>query len=272
MGKTPHEPDPGTGPLALFAAEHRRYRRRAGITQAVLAADLNYTAQFVGMIEVAARTPCRRYVEGADRILEAEGGLTNCWELVSRLHIPKWFGPFIEVEAKCTAMREWECALVPGLLQTRAYAMALGHAGRPEATDEQIEREIDVRMRRQEILVRPAPPTLWTVIDECVLRREVGSREIMREQLARLLEMAELPHVVVQILPFEAGGNPGQQGAFEILELDDQPEIVWLEGPCAGYFLDREDQVGECIRSYDHLRAMALSPAASRKMITVLLE
>ena len=272
MSRTPNEPDPGTGPLALFATEHRRYRKLAGITQAQLAAELNYTNQFVGMIEVAQRTPCRQYVDHADEILKAGGGLVNCWLLVSRMHVPKWFGPFIDVEARCVTKREWGCMVVPGLLQTAEYARALGHAGRPNATDEQIEREVEVRMHRQEILRRPDPPLLWAVIDEFALLRHAGGSDVMRRQFERLLEVAELPHVVIQILPADAGVSPGEIGAFSILELEDQAEVVWSEGPGDGRFTDREDQVAECIRRYDHLRAMALSPTASRKKIRALLE
>lgn len=154
MGRPPNEPDPSTGPLALFAYEHRRYRKAVGISQADLAAEIVFTPQFVGMVEVAARTPSWQYVEGADRVLEANGGLIACWKLVARMHVPKWFGPFIDVEAKAKAMREWECMVIPGLLQTEGYARALCHAGRPDATDEQVEREVGVRMHRQEILHR----------------------------------------------------------------------------------------------------------------------
>lgn len=272
MGRTPNEPDPSTGPLALFAAEHRRYRRHAGITQAQLAAELNYTNQFVGMIEVAQRTPSRQYVDQTDRILDAGGGLVNCWLLVSRMHVPKWFGPFIDVERRCTSMREWECMVVPGLLQTEEYARALGHAGRPNATDEQIEREVEVRMHRQEILYRPAPPLLWTVIDEFAFLRYAGGPAAMSRQYEHLLEMAELPHVVIQILPTNVGVSPGEIGAFTILELEDQPEIIWAEGPGDGRFVDRADHVEDCIRRYDHLRAMALSPDASREKLRALLE
>lgn len=272
MGRPPNVPDPRTGPLALFAIEHRRYRRLAGISQAQLAAELNYTAQFVGMIEVAARTPCRQYVEGADRILNAGDGLLNCWLLVSRMHVPKWFGPFIEVEAQATAKRQWSCMVVPGLLQTAEYARALGHAGRPNATDEQIDHEVEVRTQRQEILNRADPPLFWVVIDEFALLRCTGGAEVMRGQFEHMLEMAELPHIVIQILPADAGMSPGEIGAFEILELADQPEIVWAEGPGDGRFIDREDQVAECSRRYEHLRAMALPPAASQKKIRALLE
>lgn len=272
MARPPNEPDPGSGPLALFAYEHRRYRKAAGISQAELAAELNYTPQFVGMVEVAARTPSRPYADGADRVLGAGGGLVSCWQLVSRMHIPKWFGPFIDVEARATAMREWELAFVPGLFQTAEYARALAHADRPNATAEQIEREVDVRMHRQEILYRAYPPLHWTIIDEYAFRRPVGGPEIMRAQYTHLLKTAELPHVDIQILPFAAGPHPGQIGAFTILDLDDQSEIVWVESPGEGNFIDRTDLVAEYVRRYDHLRAAALSPAASRNMITALLE
>lgn len=272
MGRPPNEPDPSAGPLELFAYEHRRYRKAAGISQSDLAAEIVFTPQFVGMVEVAARTPGRQYVEGADRVLGANGGLIACWRLVSRMHIPKWFGPFIDVEARAKSMRAWEIAAVPGLFQTADYARELAYADRPDATAEQIDREVDVRMQRQEILRRADPPRVWTVIDEMILRRRAGSPQIMRDQLERLLEVADLPHVVVQILPVEAGVNPGQVGAFEILKLEDQTEIVWVEGPASGRFLDLDEQVEECVRRYDYLRAMAFSPAASRKLITALLE
>ena len=272
MGRTPNEPDPSTGPLALFAAEHRRYRRMAGITQADLAAELNYTTQFIGMVEVAARTPNRGYAERTDEILGAGGGLINCWLLVSRMHIPKWFGPFIDVEAQITAKREWECMVVPGLLQTADYMRALAHALRPQATDEQVQRDIDIRMRRQEILRREDPPTVWAIIDENVFRRSPADAETMREQLSHLVEMTELPHVIIQILPYEAGLHAGHNGSFEILERADTDGIVWAENHTGGRFFDAEDDVSEYTRVYDHLRATALSPPASRKLIASLLE
>ena len=269
MGRPPNAPDPRTGPLPLFAAEHRRYRKLAGITQAELAAELNYTNQFVGMVEVAARTPSRQYVDGADRILKAAGGLTNCWLLVSQMHIPKWFGPFIKVEAECTALRAWECMVIPGLLQTAEYAHALGHAVRPQATNEEIEHEVEVRVHRQEILHRPAPPTLWAVLDENVLHRVPHT---MRGQYEHLLEISELPHVMIQVLPFGAGLHAGHMGAFEILERDDADGIVWAETQTGGRFFDASDEVSEYIRVYDHLRATALSPPESRNLIAKLLE
>ena len=272
MGRTPNEPDPSTGPLALFAAEHRRYRRLAGITQADLAAELNYTTQFIGMVEVAARTPNRGYAERTDEILGAAGGLVNCWLLVSAMHIPKWFGPFIKVEAECTALRAWECMVIPGLLQTTEYTWALARALRPQATEEQVERDVEIRTRRQEILRRAEPPTFWAIIDENALRRQPGETEIMLGQYRHLLAMAELPHVVVQVLPYEAGLHAGHNGAFEILERADTEGIVWAENHTGGRFFDREDDVSEYIRVYDHLRATALSPPASRKLIASLLE
>lgn len=188
------------------------------------------------------------------------------------MHIPKWFGPFIDVEAKAVAMRAWELAFIPGLLQTAEYARALTRAARPNTAEDQIEHEVDVRVHRQEILHRADPPMFWAIIDENALRRPVGGPEVMREQCAHLLKMADLPHIDIQILPYDAGAHPGQIGAFEILELEDQPEIAWMEGPDGGHFIDRQELVAGCVRRYDHLRAAALSPAASRKLITAFLE
>lgn len=272
MGRPPNEPNPKSGPLELFAAEHRRYRKLAGISQAELAAEIVFTPQFVGMVEVAARTPSRQYVDSAERVLKTGGGLTNCWLLASEMAIPKWFGPFVKVEAESTEKREWECMVIPGLLQTRDYALALAHAVRPRATPEQIEQEVEVRMRRQEVLHRPNPLALWAIIDENVLRRHPADAEVMRDQLKHLLATSDLPHVIIQVLPYESGLHAGQNGAFEILDRDGIEEIVWAETHTGGRFFDNEDQVVEYIRVYDHLRATALSPPMSRKLIASLLE
>lgn len=272
MGRPPNEPNPKSGPLELFAAEHRRYRKLAGISQAELATEIVFTPQFVGMVEVAARTPSRQYVDSAERVLKTGGGLTNCWLLASEMAIPKWFGPFIKVEAECTAMREWECLVIPGLLQTAEYARALTQALNPYATEEQIEHDVDVRMQRQEILRRPKPPRLWVIMDENVLRRPAVGPDVMRDQYTHLLQMATLPHVVIQVLPYEAGLHAGHKGAFTIIERDDTDEIVWTETHKGGRFFDASDQVSEYIGVYDHLRATALSPPLSRKLIASFLE
>lgn len=272
MGRPPNNPDPRTGPLALFAAEHRRYRKLVGITQAELADQLGYTSSFVGMVETADRAPSRRYAETVDPLLKAGGGLINCWLLVSCMHVPRWAGPITDLEARATAIRAWEIAAIPGLLRTADYARALASADRPSLTADEVDRDVEALVLRQEILKRPTPAITWIIIDETVLHRQVGGSDTMHAQYKHLLEMADLAHVVIQILPVDAGIHPGRIGTFTILDLDDQPAIVWMDGPGPGRLIDREEHVTECIRRFEYLKAIAQSPATSKKTITTQLE
>lgn len=126
---------------------------------------------------------------------------------------------FIGLEADACSIEFFEIILIPGLLQTEAYARALIGTG-PFAHDkDRVERLVEIRMRRQEILTRPDPPRVWAIVDEAALHRLVGGSEVMREQLQRLAEVSVLPWITLQILPFEAGAHWGVTGAFKSLEI-----------------------------------------------------
>lgn len=132
---------------------------------------------------------------------------------------------FIGLEVDATFIGLFELILVPGLLQTEAYARALMETG-PFANDpERVERLIAVRMRRQELLHRPDPPRLWTILDEAALRRPVGGRSLMRAQLQHLVEVSALPHVAIQVIPFGAGTHWGVAGAFKILDVGGRGDL-----------------------------------------------
>jgi hypothetical protein len=141
----------------------------------------------------------------------------------------------------------------------------------PEATSEQVSKRVNVRIRRQDrITDADEPLRLWAVIDEAALRRRVGSREIMREQLAHLLELSTLPHVTVQVLPFEVGAHPGLNGQFTILEFTDSTDasVVYLEGITSDLYLEKDTDVHSYSVMYEHLRAQALSAEQTRQLIT----
>ncbi|GAB3880685.1 hypothetical protein GCM10027612_08650 [Microbispora bryophytorum subsp. camponoti] len=126
--------------------------------------------------------------------------------------LPSWFEAYVGLEQAASAIRCYEVQFVPGLLQAPAYAEAVVRLGHPDASGEEIERRVRLRMDRQEVLVRPDPPILWAVIDEAVLRRPVGGAEVMRAQIEHLLEMVAQPRVTLQIIPFSAGGTRPPEG------------------------------------------------------------
>ncbi|MDG4797847.1 helix-turn-helix transcriptional regulator [Micromonospora sp. WMMD1082] len=159
--------------------------------------------------------------------------------------LPSWFQSYLGLEAAAALIRSYEVQFVPGLLQTREYARAvvlLGHAGAGPA---EIERRVDLRMRRQEVLRRQRPPRLWAVVDEAVLRRPIGGPRVMRGQLEALLEATRTPNVRLQVIPFAAGGHAAAGGAFTILRFGDQdlPDIVYIEQLTSAIYLDKREDL-----------------------------
>ncbi|KUN17583.1 XRE family transcriptional regulator [Streptomyces corchorusii] len=171
---------------------------------------------------------------------------TPGWWQSFRDVLPDWFGVHVSLETAATDIRGYEPGVIPGLLQTPNYARAVMERGLPLMSPDVLERSVDLRIRRQEILTReePTPPQLWVVTDETSLRRPVGSAAVMREQIEHLLDVAELPNVTLQVCPFEAGLHPGAFGPFTIFrfEIPELPDIVCTDSLSrAGYSEDREE-------------------------------
>ncbi|MFV2100946.1 helix-turn-helix domain-containing protein [Micromonospora sp. LOL_024] len=159
--------------------------------------------------------------------------------------LPSWFQSYLGLEAAAALIRSYEVQFVPGLLQTREYARAvvlLGHGGAGAA---EIDRRVDLRMRRQDLLHRPHPPRLWVVVDEAALRRPIGGPQVMRGQLDALLETTRTPNVRLQVIPFAAGGHAAAGGAFTILRFGDQdlPDIVYIEQLTSALYLDKREDL-----------------------------
>jgi hypothetical protein len=150
-----------------------------------------------------------------------------------------------------------------------AYARTVIKAARPELTEEDLDRRIHVRTRRQALLAQDDPLELWVVMDEAVFHRTVGGPAVMAAQLAHLAAEADKPHVTLQILPFEAGAHAGMDGAFAILEYGDvdYPDVVFAENAAGGLFLEKDHELDRYQSIFDRLRATALSPAESAERI-----
>ncbi|MBN6041499.1 MULTISPECIES: helix-turn-helix transcriptional regulator [unclassified Amycolatopsis] len=178
-------------------------------------------------------------------------------------------GTFVGLEADASSLRAYQALLVPGLLQTERYARTVIRALRPDADETELKRRVAARMARQELLTDPAPPEYWAVIDEAVLHRRVGGCEVMAEQVSRLLEVARLPHVTLQVVPFGAGAHPGMEGPFLILGFPEQadPDVVYVDSTSSGLYLEMPDDVRRYTLMFDHLRATALKPDDSVELI-----
>jgi transcriptional regulator with XRE-family HTH domain len=180
------------------------------------------------------------------------------------------YSVYIGLETEAANLRVYEPQVVPGLLQTPAYAAASIAGNLPEATPEQVDKRVNVRLRRQErITDEESPLRMWAVIDEAALCRKTGSAQIMHEQLLHLVEVSRLPHVTVQVLPFEAGAHPGLSGQFAVLEFTDSTDatVVYLEGVNSDLYLEKDADVQAYSVMYEHLRAQALSAEHTREFV-----
>ncbi|WP_411111370.1 helix-turn-helix domain-containing protein [Streptomyces sp. c-19] len=180
------------------------------------------------------------------------------------------YSVYIGLETDAESLRMYESQIIPGLLQTPAYAEAVISGAMPESSPADIDKRVTVRTRRQErIRDEERPLRLWAVIDEGALHRIVGSRQLMVEQLEHLLEQSHLPHVTVQVIPFEMGAHPGISGQYSILEFPDTSDssVVYIEGVTSDLYLEKAQDVGKYSVMYEHLRAQALNVEQTREFI-----
>ncbi len=183
--------------------------------------------------------------------------------------IPEWFQVYVGLEAEASSIHVYDSELVGGLLQTPDYYRAFLGTAPAAADDEEAERKVAVRLARQERLTGDDPPEYWAVLNEAVIRRVVGGASVMREQLSHIAEMARLPYVNVQVLPFGAGVHPAMDGAFRILGFPEStdPDVVYLENQAGSLYLEEEAEIDRYARMFSHLMAKALDPEESRRMI-----
>ncbi len=186
--------------------------------------------------------------------------------------IPEWFQFYVGLEAAASAMQEYNAELVTGLLQTEPYIRAVMAAAMRADHNDEMERQIKVRMERQKRLTAPDAPTLWVVLNEAVLHRQVGGPAVMRDQLAHIADVAGLGNVTVQVLPYTAGAHPAMLGSFTLMQFPDPTDrdVVYLEAETGALYLEKHEDVRRYSLILDYLRAQALGPAESRALIAQL--
>ena len=255
--------DPSASPLDYYGFELRRHREAAGLTQKQFGDVINYTGSLVGQIETARKLPTDVFSERADAALGTGGLLSRLVGLVLRSQLPAWFQQVAELEARAIEICTFQTHMVHGLLQTEAYARAVLGALDSSRLDDRTA----VRLARQRIFEKAEPPVLWAVISEAALYQEMGGPEVMRGQLARLLDFEENPRVNVQVLPYAAGAHAGLQGSYNLYSFESDPGIVYTEGYGMGHPTANPDTVKDCSLRYDHLQAAALSLRDSAEVI-----
>jgi transcriptional regulator with XRE-family HTH domain len=183
--------------------------------------------------------------------------------------LPDWFELYLGLESSAAVIRTFELQFVPGLLQTEDYARAVTALGNKAAPASEIERRVALRMRRQQVLSRPEPARIWTVMDEAALRRPVGGPAVMQAQLRHLAEATAAQHVTVQVVPFRHGGHAAAGGSFTILRFDqaDLPDVVYIEQLTSALYLENRQDVDHYQEVMNQLSTDALPPADTAAFI-----
>ena len=199
--------------------------------------------------------------------LVRQSNAADWWRKYSDI-LPDWFETYVGLEAAAATIRSFEVQFVHGLFQTEDYARAVTRL-RKAAPDDEVERRVALRLKRQELLGRPNPPNIWSVMDEAVLRRAVGGPAVMRAQFQHLIDMADLPHVTLQVVPFSRGVHAGESGSFTVLRFEERglPDVVYIEQLTGATYLDQRSDVEHYLAVVDELSSVALTPAGTTRFI-----
>jgi transcriptional regulator with XRE-family HTH domain len=179
--------------------------------------------------------------------------------------VPAWLEYYLDLERSASLIRTYEVAYVPGLLQTADYARVVLQSGHPDAPEAEVERRVELRLRRQQVLRRDDPVRLWAVIDEAALRRPVGGSAVMRAQLAHLIEASRLPHVNIQVLPLSADWHAVGASSVTMLRFSESelPDVVYLESLLTAVYLSKPEDTARYRDMLDRLATQAEGLGAS---------
>ncbi|QWF80868.1 helix-turn-helix domain-containing protein [Amycolatopsis sp. CA-230715] len=283
----PPAADQGTGPTArrmVLGTQLRRLRESAGVTRAEAGYNIRGSESKISRLELGRVGFKERDVvdlltmygientEEREQFLELvkQSNQPGWWHRYNDL-MPRWFDDYVGLEEAASRIQTYELQFVPGLLQTEDYARAVASHGRPDVADDEVERRVALRMRRQKLLARPNAPRLWAVIDESVLHRPIGGTRAMRAQIGQLLEMTTLPNISLQVVPYRLSGYSAE-GAFTLLRFleEELPDIVYLEFLSGALYQEKPDEIETYSRALDRLAVDAETPERTRQTLSKL--
>jgi transcriptional regulator with XRE-family HTH domain len=200
--------------------------------------------------------------------LARQSGKPDWWAKYSDV-LPDWFETYLGLESAAATIRSFDIQFVHALFQTEDYARAVTRLSHQAANHAEIEDRVALRLKRQDLLTRPGTPRIWSVMDESVLRRPIGGTAVMRAQFRRLLEVAGMPHVTVQVVPFARSGHAGECGSFSILRFEerDLPDVVYIEQLTSAIYQEQRPDVEHYLEVMDRLSGVALTPDDTMRLL-----
>ncbi|MFD9027514.1 Scr1 family TA system antitoxin-like transcriptional regulator [Streptomyces parvulus] len=267
------EPDVSDS-LRTFGAVVRGFRKRAGMTQEELAERVRYSVQTVASVEQGRRFPTLEYVRRAEDVLDAAGILVGAVQHLSRQPgLASWFRQWARLEATALSLYTYECRVVPGLLQTEAYARAVSLNVPPVPDEHELDQRVAARLARQELLsVARKPPTAFTfIVEEAVLLRDTGGQDVTRGLLDHLVGLVEQNwNVEVQVMPLRQPKHAGLDGPVRLAETPEHKWYGYSEGQENGRLIADPKEISILQQRYAKLRSQALTPADSLSLLTLM--
>jgi DNA-binding XRE family transcriptional regulator len=268
---------------SLPGAELRAHRERAGLTQSQIGQRLGFSVDTIKSVEGGRRNMSIDLAIACDKFFktpgtpdgptaaddEIRGTFVRAFEAARAQSYPDWFVPAIRFESQAARISEWEMRGVPGLLQVESYARAVIRAGHPSDSAEKVDRDVESRLQRQEILSRTDGPKLLSIVSEAVLHQRVGPVPVMYEQLDHLIRLVESDSpVVIQVLPFRVSAAPGVNGPITLYEFGNgKPQVAYLEGFEAARTVENPAEVAVIADTLDMIKGCASSPGDSLELI-----
>ncbi|MER5498542.1 helix-turn-helix transcriptional regulator [Streptomyces sp. NPDC002561] len=267
-GEGEREPHPSDS-LRTFGAVVQALREHAGLSRTELGDLVQYSKHTVESVELGRRMPDEEFVERAEGALGNTGALRKAAGHLSRgeVGLAAWFRRWARLERKAVSLHTYECRLVPGLLQSEAYARAVFEGTIPLRTDDELEDQLTARMERQRMMrERPTVPFSF-IVEEHVFRRRFGSSEAMRGLVDHVLELTAPRNVTLQVVPLEAELHPCLDGPVQLLETPDGKRLGYSEGQQNGRLISDWKEVSLLCQRYERLRSQALSPKETRDLL-----
>ena len=267
MGRTSSELSPDRSARHLFGAEQRRYREAAGMTLEQLASVVMSSRSQLSRVETAQMMIPRELPGLLDAVFGTDGIFGRMYGVARREAHPDRYRRRMELEMRAKRIDWYAGLLVPGLLQTEEYALALFESYSPRKPREKFDEIWHARRSRQAQLLGEDAPRLLAILDEAVVRRPIGGGSVMRAQLELLVENVDAPNCLIQLLPFAHGTHPLAGGTLELLTLDDDSVVAYEENISTGQLLEDVESTTLASQAYDRIRAYALSPADTAAFI-----
>ena len=249
---------------ALFAKTLRKHREKRGLSREDLAAEVHHSASTIANVETGYRAPTLDQARDFDAFFGTPGTFVDLEERLHGLPFSAGFRPFKDVEAEAVVMKLYEPLLVPGPLQTEGYMRAILET-HPGVTPELVDERTAGRLARQGVLKRESPPRVWVILDQYVLKREIGSRKTMADQILRLIEVARRPNVTIQVITDTT--HCGLSGAFYLAETKSGQRVAYLETSADGSTTEEPDTVLDQETRFATLMTVALRAKESLEFL-----